>query len=120
MLLAPIPWAARTWALPVLTALAPSERHFRERGQRHKKLTDWARRMMLQVRRWLPERELVLVTDMGFAALELLAALSHQGVTCITRCGWMLPSMSRLHHVVLEQTAVPAAKERACRTCLMC
>ena len=70
MLLAPIPWAARTWALPFLTALAPSERYCGERGQRHKKLTDWARQMVLQVRRWLPARELVLVTDMGFAALE--------------------------------------------------
>src|SRR3712207_7731785 len=30
----------------------------------------------LQVRRWLPQRELVLVADMGFAALELLAAIS--------------------------------------------
>ncbi|WP_244471057.1 transposase [Microvirga massiliensis] len=29
MLLAPIPWAARTWALPFLTALAPSERYGR-------------------------------------------------------------------------------------------
>jgi hypothetical protein len=85
MLLAPIPWAARTWALPFLTALAPSERYCRERGRRHKKLTDWARQMMLQVRRWLPERELVLVADMGFAALELLAALSRRGVICITR-----------------------------------
>ena len=75
MLLAPIPWAARTWALPFLTALAPSERYCRERGQRHKTLTDWARQMVLQVRRWLPERELVLVADMGFAALDLLAAL---------------------------------------------
>src|SRR5579859_8013899 len=27
MLLVPIPWAARTWALPFLTALAPSERY---------------------------------------------------------------------------------------------
>jgi DDE superfamily endonuclease len=26
MLLAPVPWAARTWALPFLTCLAPSER----------------------------------------------------------------------------------------------
>src|ERR671921_2235884 len=85
MLLAPIPWAARTWALPFLTALAPSERSCRERGQRHKTLTDWARQMVLQVRRWLPERELVLVADMGFAALELLAALARRGVTCITR-----------------------------------
>ena len=85
MLLAPIPWAARTWALPFLTALAPSERYCHEHGKRHKKLTDWARQMMLRVRRWLPERELVLVTDMGFAALELLAALSRRGVICITR-----------------------------------
>uniref|UniRef100_UPI001FE16129 IS701 family transposase n=1 Tax=Microvirga calopogonii TaxID=2078013 RepID=UPI001FE16129 len=85
MLLAPIPWAARTWALPFLTALAPSERYCRERRQRHKKLTDWARQMVLQVRRWLPERELVLVADMGFAALELLAALARRGVICITR-----------------------------------
>jgi hypothetical protein len=85
MLLAPIPWAARTWALPFLTALAPSERSCREHRKHHKTLTDWARQMVLQVRRWLPERELVLVADMGFAALELLAALSRQGVTCITR-----------------------------------
>ena len=85
MLLAPIPWAARTWALPFLTALAPSERYCHEHGKRHKKLTDWARQMVLQVRRWLPERELVLVADMGFAALELLAALSRRGVICITR-----------------------------------
>lgn len=85
MLLAPIPWAARTWALRFLTTLARSERYCRERGKRHKTLTDWARQMMLQVRRWLPERELVLVADMGFAALKLLAALSRRGVICITR-----------------------------------
>ena len=54
MLLAPIPWAGRVWALPFLTALAPSERYCRERGRRHKKLTDWARQMVLQARRWLP------------------------------------------------------------------
>jgi DDE superfamily endonuclease len=28
MLLVPIPWAGRTWALPFLTALAPSERYY--------------------------------------------------------------------------------------------
>ena len=32
MLLAPIPWAGRVWALPFLTALAPSERFAREHG----------------------------------------------------------------------------------------
>src|SRR3712207_1063136 len=51
MLLAPIPWAGRTWALPFLTALAPSERYCRERGRRHKELTDRARQLVLQARR---------------------------------------------------------------------
>ena len=46
MLLVPIPWAQRVWALPFLTVLAPSERYHQERGQRHKQLTDWARQMI--------------------------------------------------------------------------
>ena len=85
MLLAPIPWAGRVWALPFLTALAPSERYCRERGRRHEKLTDWARQMGLQARRWLPGREVVLLGDGSFAALELLAALARHGLVCVTR-----------------------------------
>jgi len=85
MLLAPIPWAGRVWAMPFLTALAPSERYYQERGRPHKKLTDWARQLVLQARRWLPGRKLVVVGDSGFAALEFLAALSRRGVACITR-----------------------------------
>ena len=54
MLLVEIPWAQRVWALPFLTALAPSERYSQQHKFRHKKLVDWARQMMLQVRRWLP------------------------------------------------------------------
>ena len=71
--------------MPFLTALAPSERYCQERGRHHKKLTDWARQLVLQARRWLPGRKLVMVGDSGFAALELLAALSRRGVACITR-----------------------------------
>jgi len=74
MLLAPIPWAKRVWALPFLTVLAPSERYHQERGMRHKTLTDWARQMIVQVRRWLPSRALVVVADSTYAAIELLAA----------------------------------------------
>jgi hypothetical protein len=85
MLLAPVPWAGRTWALPFLTALAPSERYCRERGRRHKKLTDWARQMALQARRWLPGREIVLLGDSSFAALDFLVTLARQRLTCITR-----------------------------------
>ena len=85
MLLVPIPWAGRVWALPFPTVLAPSERYAAERGRRHKKLTDWARQLVLQARRWMPERALVLVADSSFAALDLLADLVRQGVTCVTR-----------------------------------
>jgi hypothetical protein len=87
MLLVPLPWAARVWALPFLTVLAPSERHDRERGRRHKTLTDWARQMLLQLRRWLPGRVIVVVADSGYAALALLARCARlaQPIALITR-----------------------------------
>jgi hypothetical protein len=72
MLLAPIPWAKRVWALPFLTVLAPSERFYEGKPRAHKKLTDWARQALLLVRRWLPQRALVFVADSGFAVIELL------------------------------------------------
>ena len=71
-LLAPIPWASRVWALPFLSALAPSERYARECGKRHKSLTEWAWQLLLLVRRWYPEREVVAVADGGYASLTLL------------------------------------------------
>jgi hypothetical protein len=72
MVLAPIPWAGRVWALPFLTVLAPSERFSREHRHRHKALTDWARQVLLQVARWLPGRYIVAVTDQSYAAIDLL------------------------------------------------
>ena len=72
MLLAPIPWAKKVWALPFLTVLAPSERYYQGRTRGHKRLTDWARQMLLQVRRWLPDRKLVAVADRTHAVIDLL------------------------------------------------
>jgi DDE superfamily endonuclease len=72
MLLVEVPWAARVWSLPFLSALAPSERYAAKRGKRHKKITEWAWQMLLQVRRWYPEREIVAVADRAYASLELL------------------------------------------------
>ena len=87
MLLAPIPWSERVWALPFLTALTPSERYDQTRRYRHKKLTDWGRQMLLQVRRWLPTRALVVVADSSFAVLTLLKRMQDmvQPITMITR-----------------------------------
>lgn len=75
MLLVKVPWAKRIWGLPFLTVLAPSERYYESSPRRHKKLTDWARQMGMQVRRWLPNRKIILVADRSYAALELLHSL---------------------------------------------
>ena len=72
MLLVDVPWASRVWALPFLSALAPSERYAAARGKRHKKITEWAWQMLLQVRRWYPKREIVAVADRAYASLKLL------------------------------------------------
>jgi hypothetical protein len=87
MLLAPIPWADRVWALPFLTALAPSERYDVQHGRRHKALTDWAWQLLLVVRRWLPARAIVAVADSGYAALTFLARCQalRPPITVITR-----------------------------------
>jgi hypothetical protein len=84
MLLAPVPFAGRVWALPFLTALAPSARYATAQGRRHKQLTDWARQVLLLLARWLPGREIVAVADTSYAAIDLLAAVGRH-LTLITR-----------------------------------
>jgi hypothetical protein len=72
MLLVPIPFAQRVWALPFLTVLAPSERYYDTSVRAAKKLTDWMRQVILQVRRWVRQRTLVFVADSSYACLDLL------------------------------------------------
>ncbi len=85
MLLAPIPWAGRVWALPFLTALVPSEQYNTSKGRRHKTLLDFGRQLALQARRWLPDRDLVLVADSSFSSLLFLHALRRRRLTVVTR-----------------------------------
>jgi hypothetical protein len=87
VMLVEIPWASRVWALPFLSALAPSERYAAQRGRRHKKITERAWQLLLLVRRWYPKREIVAVADRAYASLKLLSrcrSLS-KPVTFITR-----------------------------------
>jgi hypothetical protein len=86
MLLVPVPWSRRVWALPFLTALCWPQQ---KRGtRRHKTSVDWVRQMMKQVRRWLPGRRLVLVVDGGFAAVSLALACVKSQVTIVSRLRW--------------------------------
>jgi DDE superfamily endonuclease len=84
MLLAPIPWTRRIWALPFLTVLSPSERYYHQRGRRPRTLLDRARQAVWLVRHWLPARELVVVGDSTYAALEWLDSVCNT-VCVITR-----------------------------------
>jgi hypothetical protein len=70
--------------LPFLTVLAPSARWSEAQGKRHKTLTDRARQAILQTKRWLGDRRVVIVADSSFAVLELIAAVRRH-VCLITR-----------------------------------
>ena len=87
MLLVSVPWSDRVWALPFLTVLAPSPKTNEANGHRHKTRIDWVGQMVGVVRRWLRQRELVLVVDGGMAAVKLgLRCAGYvQPVTLVTR-----------------------------------
>jgi hypothetical protein len=86
MLLVPVPWSRRVWALPFLTALCwPADKGS---PRRHKTSIDWVRQMMKQVRRWRPDRQLVLVVDGGFAAVSLALACVKHKVAMVSRLRW--------------------------------
>ena len=86
-LLAEIPWAGRVWGLPFLTVLTPSERSTTAQHRRYKTVTAWGWQAVCQVRRWLPDRLLVVVADGAYFTYELLggAARLAPAVTVITR-----------------------------------
>jgi hypothetical protein len=86
MLLVPVPWSQRVWALPFLTAWCWPAKTSQLR--RHKTSVDWVRQMMQQVRRWLPGRRLVWVVDGGFAAVSLALACVKHHVTMVSRLRW--------------------------------
>jgi hypothetical protein len=86
MLLVPVPWSRRVWALPFLTALCWPKT---QRGpRRHKTSGDWVRQMRKHVRRWRPERQLVLVADGGCAAVARVWACVKNGVVMVSRVRW--------------------------------
>lgn len=85
MLLVPIPWAGRVWALPFLSALTPSQRYAHLHGCRHKSVPLWARQLIRLVHRWLPDRSLVIVGDRGYATLPRLLDVVRPVATVITR-----------------------------------
>ena len=85
MLLTRISWAERIWALPVMTVLAPSERYYQARGRKHRTVLERSVQMLKLLRHWLPNREVVVVGDSEFAALDFLAHMQSLKLTFVTR-----------------------------------
>jgi hypothetical protein len=83
MVLVRPPWSQRVRALPFLTALCwPESARLR---RPHKTAIDCVQQMVLQVRRWFPERRVVLVLDGGFAAVKLARACRRHRVALVCR-----------------------------------
>jgi hypothetical protein len=72
MLVVWLPWSRRPWALPFLTVQAPSPKTNQKNGKRHKTVIDWTVQMLRLVRRWVPERPLVLVGDGAYGCIRLI------------------------------------------------
>jgi len=70
--LVPVPWSKRTWSLPFMTVLAPGEKTSVKLNKRHRTLVQWAEYMVDRVRRWQPERQVMLVGDGSYAAIVLV------------------------------------------------
>lgn len=101
MLLVPLPWCKRPWALPFLTVLAPSKKSNEAAGCRHKTSLDWTRQMTCAISRWL-RRYWILVGDGAYACMDL-------ALTCI-RLNVALVSRLRLDAQLFE-FPVPAKKK---------
>lgn len=67
-----VPWSRRSWALPFLTLLLLAPETSRKLGQKHRTSVDRAGQLISLVRRWYPEREIIVTADGGFAAVPLV------------------------------------------------
>lgn len=68
----PVPWSGRWWALPFMAIPALSPKTSTQLNKRHHTLVGWADFMIRKVRRWQPDREIVLVGDGSYAAVVLV------------------------------------------------
>jgi hypothetical protein len=85
MLIVPLPWSGRCWALPFLTVLAPSKRANEKAQKRHKSTVNWTVQIVNGVARGLGRRAWVLLGDGSYACVGLAWACLGQQVTLVSR-----------------------------------
>ncbi|MDO9130774.1 MAG: transposase [Anaerolineales bacterium] len=67
-ILVPVPWSKRPWALPFMTVLTLAPKTSEKLGKRHRTLVGWATILIEKVRRWQPERQIVVVGDGSYGS----------------------------------------------------
>ncbi len=65
-------WNRRQWALPFLAFPALTPKTNQKLGKRHRTMVEWSCYLIDKVRRWQPDREIVLVGDGSYAAMVLI------------------------------------------------
>jgi hypothetical protein len=90
MLLVPVPWSQRPWALPFYTVQAPSEKTCRKLGKPYKSVIDCVCFALRLVQRWHPERTVRLVGDGAYATIQLVqfCRCTPNPVTLVARFRW--------------------------------
>jgi hypothetical protein len=83
MLLVPVPWSRRPWALPFLSVPTLTPAASAALGKRHRTVPERTATLVRLLRRWQPERELVLVGDSSFAVVELAQVCRQQRVALV-------------------------------------
>jgi hypothetical protein len=89
-LLVPVPWSPRPWALPFMSVPALSKATSTQLNKRQRTIVEWAALLMGKVRRWQPDREMILVGDGTYAALSLIRCCQSfdPPVTFVSRLRW--------------------------------
>jgi hypothetical protein len=85
MLLVPSPWSTREWALPFFAIPTRSPALSQQLGKPHRTIPDYAQLLIRLVRRWQPDRELILVGDSAFAVARLGHTCRRLGVRLVSR-----------------------------------
>ena len=84
-LLVDVPWSRRPWALPFLVVPVLSEKTAKRLGKPHRSGVWWAAALVGKIRAWHPDREIILVRDGAYAAVDLVAACQRRQVTQVAR-----------------------------------
>jgi hypothetical protein len=86
-------WSKNIFAMPFLTVLTRSQEGDRRLGRRHKSTTDWMCQIVKQIKRWLGNRRIVIITDGGLNSVEMALTTLKHGMHWVTR----LPCNARLY-----------------------